>query len=938
MFREIEPIPNLPEMEKEKIKYWDKIGVVERLKELRKDAEERVYYDGPITANNLPHYGHVVTWTLKDIVPRYWSMKGYFVSRNMGWDCQGLAVEVEVEKELGFSNKKDIEKIGVAKFNELCRVSVLKYQDEIFKYEKRIGRWFDETDMYYTMDKNYIESMWWSFKTLYDKGLIYKGYKVVPYSPKAGTPLSQHEVADGGYEEIEDPFVAVKFELKNEPKTFFLAWTTTPWTMPGNLMLAVGKKLKYAKVSADGNNYILAESKVEEFFTGKNYKVVEKLGAKDLEGLEYIPPFNFYEGKRAEGCFKVVFADHVSDEEGTGIVHLAPYGEEDFNLFMKLGINLFDYLDSEANFTNEIPKYARKFYKDANTDIIGDLDAGGVLFSTGTITHRMPICWRTKVPLIYKPIESWYVAVTKLKAKMLEQNEKINWVPEHIKTGMSFQWINNARDWAISRSRYWGTPMPVWMNDKTGEVFVAGSFAEVEKLSGAKIDDPHKPFVDEITWEKGGGTFRRIPDVLDAWYDSGSVPFAKLHYPFENRDLIDKKIKFPASYIAEGDDQVRLWFYTMHVLGVGLFGEVPYENVVVNGMMTAKDGEKLSKSKKNFPPMDEVLGTFGADVLRLFILNSPIVQAETARFYEEALDEVRKNFSIILWNSLRYFTTYANSNNWAPIRLEAPESENVLDQWILIRLKQTALKITENMDAYHFMNASRELLAFVQDLSTWYIRRSRDRIRSGDENAISTLYYVLATLSKLMAPMVPFMAEELYSVLDVKKFSGLDSVHLDIFPQAEALTAKDEKILAKMELTRKVVSLALSAREAEGIKIRQPLGTLRTNSKDIYEDLVKDEVNVKEIVFEDGGEGTVVKIDTELTDELKLEGSARELIRKIQGERKKMNLAVDDVVSVVVEDSDENKKVLEILGEDIKSKVLAKSLEFGETFGIKKTS
>jgi len=950
-FKEIQSTANFAGLEKEHTDRWEKLGVVEMLKKARSGCEEKVYYDGPITANNMPHYGHAITWTLKDIIPRYWSMRGYFVSRNMGWDCQGIPVEWEVEKELGFKDKRDIEKFGVAKFNELCKKSVFRYRDSIFQYERQLGRWFDNADMYYTMDKNYIESMWWSLKVLYEKGLLYEGHKVVAYSTRAGTPLSTHEVKDGGYLEMEDPYVIVKFKLNDlkHPDTYFLAWTTTPWTIPGNLLLALSSKIKYVKVTCGGERYIIAKDCVDAVFKGKACDGVEDIPAKSLLNMEYQQPFDFFEKKRSEGCFKVVEAAHITTDEGTGIVHLAPYGAEDFDVFMTLGIPLFDYLDETGNFNQVLPKYAGLFYKDANQKIIADLKESDALFDTGTLLHRMPMCYRTKTPLIYKPIKSWYLAVTKIKAKMIKENRRINWVPQHVRDGNSGQWIENAKDWSLSRQRYWGTPLPIWINDATGEIKFIGSFAQLKDLSGVAVVDPHKPFVDEITWkdEKYGGTFRRIPDVIDVWYDSGSVPFAKLHYPFENKDVFEKR--FPADYISEGMDQTHLWFYTMHVLGVALFDRIPFENVVVNGMMLDKNGDKLSKSKGNFLPMDTVLEQYGADVLRYFITTSPIVQGEFARFYEDALATVRKEFFLLVWNSLKYFLTYAKLHNYAP-SLAQPTSPAVLDVWILARLQETINAMCENLDKYLIMNAAKALAPFAADLSTWYIRRSRERLKLGDLAALGVLYYTFVIFSKLMAPILPFLSETLYSLLNANQLSGLDSVHLDLYPERIKLTAAQEEVLKVMTNTRRVVSLALSVRDTAGIGVRQPLETLFILSKKeqmrIYDELVKDDVNVKNVVMASdakelpGGlasakDGDVfVHLDLTLSQELKEAGAVRELVRKIQDMRKRNGLGVTQKVSVVVDGKDVPEKLLLTFGDVLKQKVLATKIIRGDKYEL----
>jgi len=949
MLKDLNPVPDLPKQEKETIEFWKKLDIVNELKKIRKGAQEKVYYDGPITANNNPHYGHVIQWTLKDLIPRYWNMQGYYVSRNMGWDCQGLPVEVEVEKEQGFEGKEDIEKFGIAKFNALCRKAVTRHRDNIYKYETLVGRWFDEADMYYTMDSTFIESIWWSFKELYNKDLIYKGHKVLPYSTKAGCTLSQHEVNLGGYKDIEEDAITIKFKLIGENNTYVLAWTTTPWTMPGNLLLAVGRTIKYVKVKEANSYYILAESLVKTTFKGRKYTIVEDVKAKDLEGREYEPLFDYYKDKRSEGCFKIIVSDLANDEDGTGVVHLAPYGEKDFDVFVSLNISVFDYLDDSAVFTNDIPEYAGLFYKKANTKIISDLKDKNLLFNHKKFVHRMPVCWRTNIPLIYKPVESWYVAVSKLKKRMLEDNETIKWVPEYLKDGASKMWISNARDWAISRSRYWGTPMPVWVNDKTEEIAVIGSFKELEKKSGKKIDDPHRPYVDKLTWKdsKSGGTFKRVPDVLDVWYDSGAVPFAKLHYPFENKDIFDKK--FPADVVAEAVEQVRLWYYTMFILGIALFDKAPFKAAVTHGMMLDKESKKLSKSKRNYPPMDEVLNTFGADVLRLFILTSPVVQGESVRFYLEPLQDIKRSFFMPLWNSLRYFVSYSDGKN---LSLKKPISDNILDRWILTRLQNLTNEMNSYLDNYLIMKAARELPLFVQDLSTWYIRRSRDRIKNVDKEAQKVIFYVFSQFSKLIAPFVPFLAEEIYQVLDLPSLTGLKSVHMDLFPKSQKISSEDGKLLEQMSLTRKINSAALSVRVTEKLRVRQPLGNLYVKlSKDskleFFQNLIQEEVNVKKVsITKDAKKnmpkldciGFVVYLDTNITEDLRIEGLYREMVRKIQDSRKKQKMNVQDKIKVVYKNSEDNEKIMKKFGTQLKKQVLANSIETGDLFSVTKAS
>lgn len=931
MFNQINPVPNLPEQEKNTIEYWKSIDVVEKLKELRKGRPEWVYYDGPITANNTPHYGHAIQWTMKDLIPRFWSMKNYFVSRNMGWDCQGIPVEFEVEKQLGFDKKEDIEKYGVEKFNNLCRESVLKYRDQIFYYETRIGRWFDETDMYYTMDSTFIESMWWSLKELYKKGYLYEGHKVVAYSTRAGTTLSQHEVDAGGYKEIEDPSITVKFPLVKDPTTSFLAWTTTPWTMPGNLMLAVRKDILYVKVKSQDQFYILAKDALERNFEGKVFEIVKEYKGADLVGEQYIPPYDYYLNKKQEGCFKVIESSHVGTEEGTGIVHLAPYGAEDFEILMSMGVKLFDYLDDTANFTKDIPEYEGIFYRDAADKINAGLTKKNLMFYQGKATHRMPMCWRTDTPLIYKPIKSWYIAVTKVKDKLLKELDTVMYVPEQVGVSMARTWVENARDWAISRKRYWGTPLPLWVNDKTDEKVFIGSFEELKNLSGIQLSDPHRPFCDEVTWEdkKKGGTFRRVKDVVDVWYDSGSMPFAQLHYPFENKEKL--KTKFPAQYIVEAAEQTHLWFYTMLVLNVMLFDKTPYKNVVTHGLMCDEEGKRLSKHKHNYPPMDEVLDTLGGDVLRMFILTSPLVAAENVKFNTTLLTDIKKDFFLPLWNVLRYFLSYANEYKFEPSNKE-PQSDNVLDKWILARLTHLINFVNEKFDCYLMMPASRELIPFVQDLSTWYLRRSRDRIKEGDLGALDTLYYVLVQFTKLIAPVTPFFSEEMYKALNLPSVTDLSSVHFDFYPKVKTLTPADKSLLEQMKSDREVVSKFLAERIANKLPVRQPLASVKTSQKIYFKDIVKNELNVKEIL----DESTEDLLDINITEDLKIEGMAREIIRKIQDLRKEQGLRIsDDIQATYIEDEDTKKVVLKY-GEDIKKKTICLKLEPSDKYSVKK--
>lgn len=929
-FEEIDLNLNLPLLEKRVSDFWKKEEPVKKLKKLREKSPNKVYYDGPITSNGLPHYGHALTWIMKDVVPRYWTMNNYQVLRNMGWDCQGLPVEYEVEKELKFEKKDDIEKFGIAKFNDLCRESVLKYQSEMFKYEGLVGRWYDTDEIYSTMDPKYIESMWWSLSELYKKGLLYEGYKVVPYSTRAGTSLSSHEVNDGGYTDVEDPFVTVKFELLNEKDTYILAWTTTPWTIPGNLMLAVGKNIQYIKVKYQDKNYILAESRLEEIFKGKDYKKVSLVKSQDLVGLKYNPPFDFFLDKKTEGCFEVIESSHANTDEGTGIVHLAPYGEEDFNIFMKLGVKMFDYLDDTAHFTNMVPPYEGMFYKKANLKITDDLQQKEVLFNHGTLVHRMPMCWRTNTPLIYKPIKSWYLAVTKIKDKLVKNNQKLNWHPEHVKDGNSKIWLENARDWALSRSRYWGTPLPIWVNDKTGDKVIIGSYEELEKLSGQVLKDPHRPYVDDILWldEKSGGTYRRVKDVIDVWYDSGSMPFARFHYPFENKEKFEAN--FPADYIAEGPDQVRLWFYVMHVLGEALFEKCPYKTIVVNGTMLDEKGKKLSKSKKNYKPMDEVLSLYGGDVLRYFLLTSTITVGQDAPYGDEFLKHSLRDFFLPFWNCMRYFTTNANLSGFNPEVKH--KSGSLLDKWVLVRFQDTVNVIHQNMESYNLMEASRALSGFVTEFSTWYVRRSRDVIRDGNKGSLSTYFEVLTRFTYLMAPFFPFFSEIVFEKLNLKKMIGQESVHYGFFPEKRGLTKVENELLLNMQKVRTLVEKAHSLRKEKLIALRQPLNEVTFTNFELpeeYFEILKDELNVKNVSMKKGKGELKVSLDTNITPELKEEADTRDLIRKVQEARKNLGVKINDKVNLTTNWMPSDKKLKDWL----MKKTLVNKVTTGE-FGV----
>lgn len=892
-------MPNFPKVEEEILKYWEENDVLRKSIEQRSKENPFTFYDGPITSNNKPHYGHALTMVIKDVVPRYKTMKGFRVDRSLGWDCQGIPVEYEVEKELGFEVKEDIEKFGVKKFNDLCRASVEKYQGEILSLTKRMGRWVNSDEEYATMDSWYIESLWWSLKELYGKGLLYQGYKVVPYSTRAGTTLSNSEVALGGYQTIVDPAVTVKLKLVDSDK-YLLIWTTTPWTLPGNLLAAVGRDFEYVEVEYEGNRYIVGKQLVEKVF-GKELDILKTYKGSELIGMEYEPLYPYFKDRGSEGAFKVVHGDHVTLEDGTGIVHQAPYGEEDFLLMTGMGITMFDYLDDQGNMKDEIEQFKGMFYKKANKYIMQDLEERGLLFKHEEYEHQMPMCWRTNTPLIYKPIKSWYVKVTAIRDLLVKENKDINWIPGHIKEGRFGNWLEDARDWALSRNRYWGTPLPAWICEDCEHTEVLGSFEEVKEKSGIQLDDPHKPFVDEIKYScpECGGVMKRVNDVIDVWYDSGSMPFARFHYPFENKEKFESK--YPAQFIGEGVDQTRGWFYTLHVLGGALFGNKAFENVIVNGMALAPDGTKMSKSKRNYTEVGIVLDSLGADSLRLYFLNSPIVNGEEVIFSEKFLKDITSTILLPFWNSVKYFVSYQSQYDWKVS--EKIDSKNVMDRWILSRVNETVSMVEKGMDAYKLQSAVKPIFDLIEDLSKWYIRRSRDRFVQGDNEALSTLHSVLLDISKVLAPFAPFISESVYLTLGGEK----ESVHLEDFPTIGEI---DTNLISMMSEVRDICSLGLNIRDENKLKVRQPLSKVYIPIQDSeMQNIVMGELNVKEVIYEKkpvNGEGYVsqevgnvfVTLDINISEELKTEGILNEINRGLQVARKESGCVVGEVVSI----------------------------------------
>jgi len=1121
--------------EEEILEFWNKNKIFQKSLEKDSPQGEFVFYDGPPFATGLPHYGHISPGTMKDVIPRFKTMQGYHVPRRWGWDTHGLPIENIVEKELGLKSKKDIDNLGIEKFNETARSLVLRYDQAWKEIIPRTGRWVDMDNAYVSMDPTYSESIWWSFKTLHEKNLIYQGFKSMMLCPHCGTTLSNFEVAQG-YKDITDISVYAKFELVDEPGTFVLAWTTTPWTLPGNVALAINPDIEYAKIEVGEEKYILAKERLL-VLKDKEFKILEEFKGESLVGKKYKPVFDYYihaDLKNKERAWKIVPADFVTTTDGTGVVHIAPaFGEDDYQLALKENLPFIQHVGVDGKFKDEVKDFAGMSVKPKSDDekerlsadivVIKYLQDHGTFFAKEKITHSYPHCWRCDTPLLNYASSSWFVKVTDIKNDLVSENRKVTWVPPEVGEGRFGKWLENARDWAISRSRYWGAPLPVWIHEKTKEVVVFGSIAELKKKTkrntyfvirhgdadsntlntvsgkpttphhltekgkkdiekvakklkgqadlifssdfvrtketaeiiaktigiserevvydkrlreynfgeyeGKHIDtwheyfksrvpgdtetqvpggespqdvrnriaeflyetdekhkgktiiivshqdpiwhmgvvaegknlsqelqsnDPgiwlengqiqeldfafiphnkkyevdfHRPYIDEVTF----AGFKRIPEVFDTWYESGSMPYAHIHYPFQNKKLIDKKEFFPADFIAESQDQTRGWFYSLLVLSVGLFGKSPYKNVICGGIVLAEDGQKMSKRLQNYPELTEVLDKYGADALRYYLMSSPVVHAEDLAFSEKGLDEVVKKVIMRLGNVYTFFATYV-----LEYKGKGTADKNILDQWIMARLGELTDEVTRGLEQYELDRASRPFAQFIDDLSTWYLRRSRERFKGDNEedkqNALYTTRHILLELAKLLAPFMPFLAEDIYRKVGGKK----ESVHLENWPQVKKV---DKKIIEEMAEVRKIVSLALEARAKVNQKIRQPLRELKIKNEKLKDqpellELIKDEVNIKEVSF-DKNLKTEVELDTVISEELKQEGQAREFIRGVQELRKQTKLQVSDMVTLTVQTNDQGRKLIEKFKSDIAKTAQLKSIEYKNTDGEK---
>ncbi|MBE3113870.1 MAG: isoleucine--tRNA ligase [Actinobacteria bacterium] len=862
MFKKVDSKVDLVKLEEKILDFWKKNDIFEKSLKKSEGDKKFVFYEGPPTANGAPGVHHILSRVYKDIFPRYKTMKGYYVSRKAGWDTHGLPVELEMEKELKINSKKEIEEIGIEKFNKLCRQSVMRYEEDWKKLTKRIGFWLDMDNAYFTFKNDYIETVWWILKTIWDKNLLYQDYKIVPYCPRCGTALSSHETALG-YNEVEDYSVIVKFPHAERENTYFLVWTTTPWTLISNVAGAVNKDSDYVEVEYKGENLILVKNLLAEVFgEDADCKVTGSFKGSKLVSSRYKPLYDYADGN--SNAFSIIGGDFVSTEEGTGIVHIAPaFGEDDMNAGKENNLPVVQMVDEEGKFKERVEKFARMGIEEANPEIIKDLKEKNLLFSIKKVKHSYPFCWRCDSRLIYYARMSWYIKTSQIKDDLLKSNEEINWYPGHIKHGRFGNWLENNVDWALTRERYWGTPLPVWMDDN-GHKICIGSVAE---LRGKAIDLPdsldlHRPYVDNIIikCEKCGKDMKRVPEVIDVWFDSGSMPYAQYHYPFENVELF--KDNFPADFICEAIDQTRGWFYTLLAISTLLFKKSCFKNVLCLGLINDESGQKMSKSRGNVVIPWDVLNKQGADALRWYFFTgvSPWL---SKNFSIKAIDEVIRKFILTLWNTYSFFVIYANIDNFNPYDYDLEVGDRFeIDRWIISELNLTVKKVNELMDDFNVTESGRLIQNFVEVLSNWYVRRSRRRFWKSEEDkdkisAYSTLYECLVTISRLCAPFIPFLSEEIYKNLTGSLGRGEESVHLESYPAADE-SLIDEELSFKMDTARKIVGLGRAVRSKVNIKIRQPVekvliyfdgDTSKKEAINHFKDVITSELNVKELEF-----------------------------------------------------------------------------------------
>ncbi|OGZ17428.1 MAG: hypothetical protein A2Z78_01625 [Candidatus Nealsonbacteria bacterium RBG_13_36_15] len=927
----------LPKIEEKVLQFWKENKIFKKTLEKTKNGPRFVFYEGPPYANGLPGIHHLLSRALKDVILRYKTMQGFFAERKGGWDTHGLPTEVEAEKKLNIKTKGDIEKIGIEKFIEECRNSVFTYKKEWEEFTERIGFWLDLKNAYITCSNDYIESLWWILKRVWEKGFLYQDYKVVPYCPRCGTSLSSHEVAQG-YEKIKENSIYIKFKLKDEKNTYLLVWTTTPWTLPGNLAIAINPEFSYLRVRIGEDCLILAKERL--MILEGEYQIEEEFKGEKLLNLEYESLFKT-EGLNKKAYF-VISGDFVSTKEGTGLVHIAPaFGEEDMEVGKQNNLPILMTVDEDGKFKEKTGPWAKMFVKKADPLIIKDLQKRNLLFREETYEHDYPFCWRCDSPLLYYAKTSWFIKMTAVKEDLIKNNKKINWMPEYLKEGRFGEWLKEVKDWNLSRERYWGTPLPIWVCEKCDKKVYIESKKELKGKSDKEIKDLHRPYIDEITFKCDcGGEMRRVTEVIDCWFDSGSMPFAQWHYPFENKERIDKNISFPADYICEGIDQTRGWFYTLLAVSTLLDFGNPYKNVISNGIVLDAKGQKMSKSKGNVILPKEVIDQYGVDAVRFYFYTlNPI--AEPKRFNLKDLQALYRKFFDTLNNSQAFFLNYIDEG-FQPIKNF--KSANLLDNWIFSRLENLKFQTIKKLNSYDIVGAARPLEVFIDDLSNWYIRRSRRRFQrpknpEEKEETSQTLYCVLLEFSKLLAPFCPFISEKIYQGMKGKKE---ESVHLADYPKPDN-NLINQKLEEQMKRAREIVALSLAERMKARIRVRQPLNKLEVKEEKMESeltDLIKEEVNVKEVIFDKKLKASI-RLHTEITLKLKEEGIIREVVHCNNKGRKELNLRPKDkVISIYDSTSDAINKVLEknkdFIANETSSEIVQIGGEADESFDYKK--
>ena len=892
------------EKELEVLRFWKRNEIFEKSVAQRPKNNPYVFYDGPPFATGLPQHGNILSIVTKDVFPRYWTMKGHHCERRWGWDCHGLPIESVCEQALNLKQKKDIYEMGVGEFNEFCRSKVLWYANEWKKTVDRMGKWIEFDNSYKTMDNTYMETVWYIFKKIYTEGFIYKGKKVLFYCPRCETPLSNFEISmDNSYKDITEQSITAKFELKEEPRTFLLAWTTTPWTLIGNVALAVNSKQPYVKIKVDGEYLILIKNKIDTI--KEEYEIIKEFKGKELLNKEYEPLYQISTKSDKKGYLVIDGGDEVLSDEGTGIIHIALYGEFDYEMIDKYDLPVIQHIDEHGELANGPIDWIGMWFKDVDEEVLEDLHHRNLLFDSKDYTHSYPFCYRCDTPLIYNALDAWFIDIQHIKPRLLKTNNNINWYPKEISKRYQ-KIIETAPDWCISRNRFWATAMPIWECEECKEIRVMGSVKELQENAIEEVPDDldlHRHIVDKIHLRcpSCGKAMNRISEVFDCWLESGSMPYAAKHYPFENIEWFQHN--FPSDFVSEYIGQVRAWFYYMHVISILLFDDIPFKNVVVNGNLLGEDGTKMSKSKRNYPDPNLIIEKYGADALRIYLLSSQLMRAKDLNFKEEIVKQVYRRFTLLLINVLKFYSLFEVDE----LTMNIAESSNILDKWIVSSLNVLIQDVTLQMDDYNTAEVSKLLFIFIEDLSTWYIKNSRNRFKSEYLNeklpAMNTLSYILKNLSKLLAPLTPFISEMIYQKLREKGIVNLESVHLESWPSFNEKFI-DSDVRKNMELTREVVKRSLELRDNSQIPVRQVLNKVKLNGVNLdneYLEIIAEAINVRKVIIDKRDFSEIlIELDTEITPTLRLEGIARNLIRHFNNYRKKLNLSTKNRINLYI--------------------------------------